>query len=239
MMNKKSSDTRSRYRYMLLLPATCFMMILMSSSTSVAEITEKLDYMDTVVVDSIPQAPTPPTPPTPPVPPSPPTPPKYPQKQTKDTKVDQYPSKVQQAKDVWIEKRKIKKREVSYPSKNELPRFPGCEDMVGSIDAKNKCAQKKLLEYIYGKLVYPKEAQKKGTEGMVVIRFVVKKDGSLTDFTTLLDIPDGCTEAAMSVLKSMPTWIPGKVDGKVANVAYTLPIRFKLEDDDKEEQKED
>ena len=40
-----------------------------------------------------------------------------------------------------------------------------------------------------------------------------------------------CDEEALRVVKSMPNWKPGKKDGKVVRVSYTLPINFKLNED--------
>ena len=37
------------------------------------------------------------------------------------------------------------------------------------------------------------------------------------------------------ILKAMPKWVPGKKDGKPVAVAYTLPVKFKLDDQPKQE----
>ena len=119
----------------------------------------------------------------------------------------------------------------------QSPRFPGCEDMEGSKAEKEACAQRKMLEYIYGNLKYPVEARQSGTQGQVVIQFVVQKDGSLGDITLLRDIGNGCGEAALKIVESMnglpEKWTPGKQRGQAVNVKFTLPVKFKLEDGDK------
>ena len=51
----------------------------------------------------------------------------------------------------------------------QSPRFPGCEDMEGSKEEKESCAQKRMNEFIYENLEYPEEARKNGVEGQVVI----------------------------------------------------------------------
>ncbi|MGB0931105.1 MAG: energy transducer TonB, partial [Chitinophagales bacterium] len=38
-----------------------------------------------------------------------------------------------------------------------------------------------------------------------------------------------CDAEAIRVVKEMPKWNPGKQRGKPVRVAFTLPIRFKLE----------
>jgi len=111
----------------------------------------------------------------------------------------------------------------------EMPRFPGCEDMDGTAKEKEECAKQKMLEFIYSNLKYPANARDQEVEGMVVIRFVVEKDGSITESKILRDIGAGCGTESQRVVDTMPTWIPGKQKGKAVRVRYTLPVKFKLE----------
>jgi len=115
----------------------------------------------------------------------------------------------------------------------EMPRFPGCEGMFSSRRETLNCANEKMLEYIYGNLIYPEEARKKGVEGMCVIQFVIGKDGIIRDAHIERDIGASCGEAALKTIYSMndlpERWIPGKHKGKPVSVFFTLPVRFKLE----------
>lgn len=115
-----------------------------------------------------------------------------------------------------------------------MPRFPGCEDGYGTAQAKEECAKQKMIEYIYKNLQYPAEARKNKIEGLTVIQFIVDTDGSLTDITIARDIGGGAGAAAKQVVESMNTngliWSPGVQAGKVEKVLFTLPVKFKLED---------
>jgi len=86
--------------------------------------------------------------------------------------------------------------------------------------------------YIFSNLKYPTEAKTKKIEGMAVVQFQVKKDGTLDDIKTVRDPGHGLGAAASAVIKKMNTdgikWIPGKQRGRRVIVQYTLPIRFKL-----------
>lgn len=64
--------------------------------------------------------------------------------------------------------------------------------------------------------------------GVFLPSFIVEPDGSLSDVKVLRGIGGGCDEEAVRVVKSMPRWTPGKQNGKVVRVAYTLPITFRL-----------
>lgn len=110
----------------------------------------------------------------------------------------------------------------------EMPRFPGCEE-IGDRNDREKCAQTKMLEFIYKNLKYPKAAATENIEGMVVVKFVVGKDGVLFNPEIIRAIGGGCDEEVLRVVNQMPKWIPGKQSGKHVNVQFNLPVRFKLE----------
>ncbi|UZD23666.1 energy transducer TonB [Algoriphagus halophytocola] len=85
-----------------------------------------------------------------------------------------------------------------------------------------------LVSYIGDNLIYPEDARKKGVEGVVVVSFVVQKEGDITDVKILRGIGTGCDEEAMRVVQGMPNWIPGEKDGSKVNTKMSLPIKFKL-----------
>ncbi len=109
-----------------------------------------------------------------------------------------------------------------------MPRFPGCEHIENPKDRED-CAKQLMLEFVYKNLVYPLEARKDKIEGMPVVQFVVSKTGELEDVKVVKSLTPECDQAAMDVIKKMPTWIPGTQKGKEVKVLYTLPIRFKLQ----------
>ena len=115
----------------------------------------------------------------------------------------------------------------------ENPRFPGCEDLAGSKEEKEKCSKEKLLEFIYKNIKYPAIARENGIQGMCVVRFVVEKNGSITDIELVRDIGGGCGEEAVRVVGLMnemgERWSPGRQRGQPVRVQYNLPVRFKLE----------
>jgi TonB family protein len=113
----------------------------------------------------------------------------------------------------------------------EMPRFPGCED-ISHMDERKKCADMKMLSYISENLKYPESARKKGIEGTVVVQFVVNPDGSISDINIVRDIGEGCGQVAADIISQMnqmeSKWIPGKQGGEKVKVMFTLPFRFKL-----------
>ena len=94
-------------------------------------------------------------------------------------------------------------------------------EFVGGMEA--------LSQYIVDNIRYPEQAKNDSTQGTVFVRFVVESDGSVADAEVLRGIGSGCDEEALRVVKAMPKWKPGRVNGNPVRVQYTLPITFKLQ----------
>jgi TonB family protein len=110
----------------------------------------------------------------------------------------------------------------------EMPRFPGCTN-TGDEDAYKSCSQRKMLENIYGNIRYPADARENGLEGTAIIRFLVDKDGSIIDAVALRGLCRSIENECLRIVNDMPTWDPGKQDGKTVKVQFNLPIKFKLQ----------
>ena len=85
-----------------------------------------------------------------------------------------------------------------------------------------------LMKHLSKEIKYPKEAQEKGTQGRVIVQFVVRKDGSITDAKIMKPVDPLLDAEALRVVSEMPNWIPGKQRGEAVNVRFTLPVTFRL-----------
>ena len=85
-----------------------------------------------------------------------------------------------------------------------------------------------MLEFLAQNINYPTIARENRVEGMVVIQFVVEKDGSISNARVVRDIGAKCGEEALRVVNTMPRWNPGKQRGRAVRVQFTLPVRFVL-----------
>ena len=88
---------------------------------------------------------------------------------------------------------------------------------------------KAMFKWLSENVKYPPMARENGIEGTVYVGFVVWKDGTVQNIQIKRGINGVCNEEAMRVVRAMPTWKPGRQNGKAVNVAFTLPIKFKLE----------
>jgi periplasmic protein TonB len=96
----------------------------------------------------------------------------------------------------------------------QMPEFPGGEE--------------KLFEYLQKNTKYPAMARESGISGTVFVTFVVQGSGEITDVKKMRGIGGGCDEEAIRVVRNMPSWKPGKQNGKTVPVQYNLPIKFTL-----------
>lgn len=97
----------------------------------------------------------------------------------------------------------------------QMPAFPG--------------GQSELMSYLGKNIKYPTIAQENGTQGRVIIQFVVERDGSITDVRIARGVDPYLDKEAVRVVKSMPKWIPGKQNGKAVRVKFTVPVMFRLQ----------
>lgn len=115
---------------------------------------------------------------------------------------------------------------------DQMPRFPGCEELGMTQEEKYVCAENELLKHIAKHLKYPSIAKENGIQGRVVLQFVIDKKGDVSDIKIVRDIGGGCGAAAADVIKGMVDkagfWTPGKQRGRPVKVRYTLPVTFKL-----------
>ncbi|MCA6362847.1 MAG: TonB family protein [Bacteroidetes bacterium] len=75
-------------------------------------------------------------------------------------------------------------------------------------------------------LVYPPTAWQNNVRGMVMVRFVVETDGSISNATITRSLSPDCDAAAMQAVLKMPKWLPGRKGGKVVRTVVTLPLSF-------------
>ncbi len=89
-----------------------------------------------------------------------------------------------------------------------------------------------LRTYIQENLTVPEKYKNVETkaEYRVFVQFVVAEDGSITNVELKKSEPSkkDLNEEAIRVVKGMPKWKPGTVDGKPVKVRYLLPVTYRL-----------
>lgn len=72
---------------------------------------------------------------------------------------------------------------------------------------------------------------KSNTQGRVIVRFVVNKDGAVSDATIVKSVSPEIGAEALRVVGQLPKFKPGTVNGKPVACWFSLPINFKLSSD--------
>lgn len=105
-----------------------------------------------------------------------------------------------------------------WPIAETMPEFSG------GMDA--------MIKYLQENITVPEKYQNMEVkaEYRVFIQFVVAEDGSITEVQTVKPDPSkkDLNDEAVRVVKAMPKWKPGTMDGKPVRVRYMLPITYKL-----------
>ena len=76
---------------------------------------------------------------------------------------------------------------------------------------------------------YPKEAQEKQQQGVVLLEFAIEKDGAISTITVLRGVCEALDEEAIRVVRAMPKWKPGENNGQPCRSYFQLPITFALQ----------
>lgn len=81
-----------------------------------------------------------------------------------------------------------------------------------------------LYRHLAAEIHYPDSAMAKGIEGRVIIRFVVEKDGHLSNFEVLRTPDNILNEEAIRVLRKTESWIPAQNRGRPVRCNFCMPV---------------
>ena len=107
------------------------------------------------------------------------------------------------------------KEKVIFQVVEEMPEFPG--------------GMQELMIFLSKNTKYPAEAHKNGTQGRVIVSFVVTDEGNIQDPVIEKGVDPLLDAEALRVIQMMPKWKPGKQKGKAVNTKFTIPVTFKLQ----------
>ena len=85
-----------------------------------------------------------------------------------------------------------------------------------------------LDQYLKQHITYWKNAAKQKEEGRVIVTFIVRKDGQITDARVVRSVSPTLDAEALRIISNMPKWEPGENNGVPVSVKYTIPIMFRL-----------
>lgn len=96
----------------------------------------------------------------------------------------------------------------------QLPEYPG-----GMVE---------FMKWLTKNLKYPIAAQRQRIQGTCIVQFIVNKDGSISDAKIKKSVSRFCDAEALRVIRMMPNWKPGRMNGEIVRTQFVIPIEFKL-----------
>lgn len=97
----------------------------------------------------------------------------------------------------------------------QLPTYPGGEEA--------------RVKFLIDNIIYPKTLQEKGIKGKVVARFIVEKDGSISNAEIIRSLDPILDKEVLRVVKLMPKWKPGMQKGEPIRCYFSMPVTFELD----------
>lgn len=116
-----------------------------------------------------------------------------------------------------VEPTQLREEDTVLSYANKMPEFEG------GVQA--------LYKFVNENLKYPEYERDNGIAGTVYIRFIVSKEGKVSNPTILKSVSGSHTfdKEVLRVVNKMPNWTPGEQDGKKVNVYFSMPVKFKLD----------
>lgn len=106
------------------------------------------------------------------------------------------------------------------------PAWPGCDPKL------TECTKNRLGDFLAANLQMPQEAKSDEVGGIVMMEFVVEKNGNIGLIQPVKDPGRGFGREATRVLELMKTkkikWTPAEKNGKKVAFRYTVPVSFNM-----------
>ena len=103
---------------------------------------------------------------------------------------------------------------IDFAKVEDKPEFPGGDAA--------------LVKYLAENTKFPEIAKENGIQGRVYVKFVIDKNGSVTQVSIARGVDPYLDKEAKRVVSTLPAWKPGKQRGIPVPVTYIVPINFKL-----------
>lgn len=103
---------------------------------------------------------------------------------------------------------------IKFTVVQKIPEFPG--------------GWSAFMQWLTKNLKYPRQAQQRKIQGMVVVSFIVNKDGTVSDVKVSTSVDPLLDREALRVMKMMPKWKPGMDHNKVCRTMVAVPVVFQL-----------
>lgn len=131
--------------------------------------------------------------------------------------------------EIWCDGKQLSSKIVNVKNKATASEPVSNKENVSDAAPEFPGGTSELIRFLSNNIKYPQMAQEFGTQGTVLVQFVIGVDGSISNVTVVKSVDIELDREAVRVVKSMPKWKPGIKDGRPVSVKHTVPISFKLQ----------
>ena len=108
------------------------------------------------------------------------------------------------------------------------------KDTVQKVEIEASVSREEWIEHLTNALQplierAARKGMKKGTY-VVQVRFLVEKDGSITNVVALNDPGYGLARGCENIVRGGPSWSPGMINGRPVRSYHTQPITFVIDE---------
>lgn len=86
----------------------------------------------------------------------------------------------------------------------------------------------RMMNFFSSNLRYPNDAREIGAQGSVFVEFIIDETGTIRDIEILRSVHPSLDSAAVRIIKKMPQWKPGTINGSPVTSKIAIPVRFVL-----------
>jgi periplasmic protein TonB len=108
------------------------------------------------------------------------------------------------------------------------PVFPGCEKERTEED-RAACFQKMMGKHINNNFNFPELSRQMGSSGVIVVNFIIEKDGSISGVRVLRGVDEALDAEAVRVIKKLPKFEPAKQRGRPVRMSFNMPINARIQ----------
>lgn len=85
-----------------------------------------------------------------------------------------------------------------------------------------------MRQFFSENITYPEEERKIGMEGTLYVKFIVEKNGNVSNVGIARSLSYNLDNEALKVIKMMPKWKPASDHGRSVRQFFTIPFSFKI-----------
>jgi periplasmic protein TonB len=97
------------------------------------------------------------------------------------------------------------------------------------VEAQFPGGEENMRKWMQENINYPEISMENGDQGRVYLKFVVERDGTITNVEVIKGTTRDLDNEAKRIVRNMPKWNPGEYSGNKVRSSFTLPINFELQ----------